>query len=326
MVFRTEIEPLNSNYKFDKNSKILTIGSCFSDVLGNYLSENKLNCTVNPYGTIFNPISIFKLLNHSLSRQRVFKHLFAQTDDTWHHFDFHSKFWSLNQDLLESELNKLHIDTQEKLRSVDYIIVTLGTAWVYKLKNNQQIVANCHKQTASQFSKVLLSEKEILFAFRAFYEKFRMQNSNAKIILTVSPVRHTKDSIKLNSVSKASLRYAAHYIETSYDDVEYFPSYEIMMDDLRDYRFYEKDLIHPNETAHKYIIEKFSEAYFEPSLKRHIKEVENLKLAFNHRPLHESSLKHQNFLKDLISKMESFNQNNDFKLEIEEISNRLNNL
>jgi hypothetical protein len=325
MDFRTEIESNTIDIGIHKDIKIVTVGSCFSDVLGKYLSKHKINCTVNPYGTIFNPSSIFKLLNNSLTEQKVEPKLFAEKDNIWHHYDFHSRFWSEDSNILESELNLVLANTKEKLIKSNVVIITLGTSFVYKLQESNQIVANCHKQQAGKFSKVLLSEKEIVEDFGIFYSNIKNVNSEVKIILTVSPVRHTKDTLKLNSVSKAILRSSAHSIENTFKDVSYFPSYEIMMDDLRDYRFYEKDLIHPNEIAHEYIINEFLKTYGNTDFIQYIKTIEKLNLAYNHRPINESSEKHINFLKELICKMESFNQNNDFKEEIIAISDRILN-
>lgn len=322
MEFRTEIEPINARFQISTDSKIMTVGSCFSEVIGHQMSENKMNCLCNPYGTVFNPASIFKLISHSLQNQPVYRHLFLQNNGHWNHYDFHSKFWSDDRDGLERELNLTHQKVNQFLRKTNYLIITLGTAITYQLKENCQIVANCHKMPSSGFKKEILNVKDITIRFRAMYESLKMHNSRIKVILTVSPVRHTRETLQLNSVSKSILRTACHYIEQEFDDVFYFPSYEIMMDDLRDYRFYKADLIHPNGQAEQYIFEKFSEAYFNDELKAFLKEWQKIRSSLNHRPLHEGSEEHNKFLQNLLEKLTVFGQKVDVSKEIDYVKSQ----
>ncbi|MDP5120068.1 MAG: GSCFA domain-containing protein, partial [Spirosomaceae bacterium] len=250
MKFRTEIEPVNPGFEINLHDGIMTVGSCFSEIIGNKLSENKLNCLSNPFGTVFNPLSIFKLLHQSLSKQPLDQDLFTENnDDYWNHFDFHSKFSADSRQNLEHELSSIYDSVFQVLSSAKVLIITLGTANVYELKSNNQVVANCHKQPQKLFNRRLLTLKEIQDDFQQFYDLLQVANNKIKIILTVSPVRHTRDGLNNNSVSKSILRTACHLIQQDNADVGYFPSYEIMMDDLRDYRFYKSDLIHPNEMA-----------------------------------------------------------------------------
>lgn len=323
MIFRTEIELKPTSFKIGIGSKIITIGSCFSEVIGNQLSENKIECLCNPYGTIFNPASIFKLINHSLQNQAVFKHLFLETDGIWQHYDFHSKFFAKTKEELEQTLNNTHQNVSQFLKKANVLIITLGSAWVHQLKENSQIVSNCHKSPGNLFKKELLTIKEILMRFQTMYEALKLQNPKLKVILTVSPVRHTKETLTLNSVSKSILRIACHELEQEFEDVHYFPSYEIMIDDLRDYRFYGEDLIHPNSLAEKYIFEKFGEVYFDETYSNFLKEWKQIKTSLSHRPLHEKSINHRIFLEKLLEKLIQISEKVEVQEEIKKIRAKL---
>ena len=207
MDFRTEIEVAPARFNISTDSKIMTVGSCFSEVIGSQLADNKLQCLCNPYGTVFNPSSIFKLVSHSLQNQPVFKHLMLENNGIWQHYDFHSKFYSNSKEELEKELNFTHKKVNQFLRKANFLVITLGSSIVYQLKENSQIVSNCHKTPASSFKKEMLTVKEIMMRFRTMYEALKMQNNKIKILFTVSPVRHTRETLQLNSVSKSILTY-----------------------------------------------------------------------------------------------------------------------
>ncbi|WP_435354148.1 GSCFA domain-containing protein [Emticicia sp. SJ17W-69] len=323
MEFRTEIEVAPARFNISTDSKIMTVGSCFSEVIGSQLADNKLQCLCNPYGTVFNPSSIFKLVNHSLQNQPVFKHLMLENNGIWQHYDFHSKFYGSSREDLEKDLNQTHKKVHQFLRKANFLIITLGTSIVYQLKENSQIVANCHKTPADKFKKEMLTVKEIQLRFRSMYEALKMQNNRIKILLTVSPVRHTRETLQLNSVSKSILRTACYHLEQDFNDVHYFPSYEIMMDDLRDYRFYKADLIHPNEQAEQYIFEKFAETYFTEDLNVFLKEWNKLKMSLNHRPIQTDTPAHQKFLNDLLAKLDGLSHKIDVSNEIAEVRSKL---
>ncbi len=323
MILRTEIELRPASFKIGIGSKIITIGSCFSEVIGSQLSENKIDTLCNPYGTVFNPASIFKLINHSLQNQAVFKHLFLQNDDIWQHYDFHSKFFAKTKEELENTLNHTHQQVNQFLKKANVLIITLGSAWVHQLKENSQIVSNCHKSPGHLFKKELLTIKEILMRFRTMHESLKLQNPKIKIILTVSPVRHTKETLSLNSLSKSILRTACHELEQEFEDVHYFPSYEIMIDDLRDYRFYADDLIHPNAMAEKYIFDKFGEVYFEGNFLEFLKEWGQIRASLSHRPLHEKSASQRIFLEKLLDKLLNISTKVEVQEEINTVRTRL---
>lgn len=304
MQFRTEIESVNYPFAISKNYSIITAGSCFADVFGQYLSDHKINCLSNPYGVIFNPVSLFRLLNQSLGKQPVMKNLLTQNQGQWFHYDFHSRYHHEDSGKLENDLNRLHQETGAFLRKANYLIITLGTAFVYRLVRNEYIVANCHKQPSQTFKRELLTQKEIGIRFRQFYENLKMANPKIKIIFTVSPVRHTRDTLQGNNLSKSILRLATHYFTSDFKDCYYFPAYEILMDDLRDYRYYESDMIHVNETGQQYVIDNFRKAAFTQEANEFIDFWAGLKNQLNHKPFHADSEEHQRFLRNLLKKLE----------------------
>jgi hypothetical protein len=317
--FRTTFSISESDNKISLNSQILTLGSCFADVVGNQLVNNKLQVSVNPFGTLFNPLSIFKILSPTYTQAD--ERLYVQNSEAWVHYDFHSQFSSNTSGELQQIINQKLGDIHSHLiPQTSNLILTFGTSFIYKLLNPQVYVANCHKMPKSLFEKELLSVKDICRGFAVLYRELKEINPNLRIILTVSPVRHTKDGMAENQVSKSILRAACHYLTTDYEDVEYFPSYEIMMDDLRDYRFYKPDMIHPNEVAEQYIFEKFSETYFDENLKDFIKKWQPIQKALAHRPFDEKSESHQKFLKKLLKDLQEISTLVNVEKEISEIS------
>jgi hypothetical protein len=306
MELRTKVVVEESQNKIGLNSKIVTIGSCFSEVLGSYLLANKIDCLANPFGTIFNLASLSNLIVNEEESVKRNDNFFFKNEDTFFNYNYHSSFAATNLEDLNNTIKTAHKRLDEFIQNADYLIITLGTSLVYELKSHNRIVSNCHKQNADLFEKKLLSIEEQKGIFRQLYNYLKNKNKNLKIILTVSPVRHLKDTLTLNNVSKSVLRLLCHELTQMYKNVVYFPAYEIMIDDLRDYRFYKNDLIHPSELAENYIITNFSEAYFELLLKEFIKEWQKIKLAIAHRPFNEKSKSHQEFLRKTTEKLNAF--------------------
>jgi len=300
--FRTEIT-CPSAHPIGLKDRILTTGSCFADQFGHWLKNNKFEVLVNPFGTNYNPISIHQALMDSMT-MHVDEQLFIEQQHVWHHFNYHSQWSSPYKQELNNSIQKVLQEVNAYIKKMDVLMITYGTAWVYQLKNQGSLVANCHKVSSREFDKRLLSVEEITASFDLLFTAIKNMCPDVRIIITVSPVRHLKDTLTLNSVSKATLRLAAHLISNRYEQVEYFPSYEIMMDDLRDYRFYDRDKIHPTEEALDYISHKFSDQYFKPELKAFIEKWHGIRQSMEHRAYHPHSSAHQHFLKDLIHKLE----------------------
>jgi len=321
--FRTEIN-CPPTKPIELHHKVATLGSCFADQFGEWLKTNKFEICVNPFGTTYNPLSIHQLILQSL-QESLDESLFVQRDGFWFHHHFHSMWTAETQEQLHLVIQRQQQTVKQVIQGIDVLILTYGTAWVYRVQKNNSLVANCHKQPATMFSKQLLTENELQQSFDTLHEKLRTINPALRIILTVSPVRHLKDTLERNSVSKGLLRVMCEAITQRYNSVDYFPAYEIMMDDLRDYRFYERDMLHPSATARDYINQKFSDRYFTPDTMHLIKTLNEIQKALAHRPFQVAAPAHQKFLSDTLQKLESIKSLISVKEEIKFIQSQFNN-
>lgn len=321
--FRTEIEESSYPFSFGLDTKALTIGSCFSDLLYTYLEGNKIEVLHNPFGNLFNPISIFKVLSNSLNQVEVNQKRIVESDGIFSHFDLHSDIRAHSKDELIEQIQAINSKTNQFISNCSIVIITMGTAWIHELKADNQIVSNCHKKDSSNFKKRILEVAEITNSFDDFYEDFRKQNSKAKILVNVSPIRHTREGLINNNLSKSILKLAAHSIITKHKDAFYFPGYELLIDDLRDYRFYAEDLIHPNSQAQKYVIQYFEKYLSSSEFISHKTEWSNLKSMFNHRPYNPNTQSHLKFLQKMLEKFENYQHPVDLSAEIKEINKRL---
>ncbi len=321
--FRTELVLEPAARPIELNNLILTIGSCFSDDIGKLLHDSKFKTDVNSLGTLYNPLSIHKALSYAIELNQPEESLYTQHAQIWNHFDFHSQWGDPKREIVQSNLNREIERLHQVVKKANVVIITYGTAWAYELKQAKNIVANCHKVPQHEFNKVLLSVDQICESFSVLYQKLKSFNSAIGIITTISPVRHTRDSLELNNVSKSILRVAVHQLCNQHPEIEYFPSYEIMMDDLRDYRFYKSDFIHPNDTAIEYIWNKFSNRYFNSATKSVISRWSSLKKTLEHKSFHHTSEAHQNFLKATLVKLTELNSNLDLTEEIKSIQTQI---
>ena len=289
--------------RINYNSKLVLLGSCFSKNIGNKLTYFKFQTHQNPFGILFHPKAIENLITNAINeKEYVSKDLIFQ-DERWHSFDAHSNLSSSNQEILLKKLNSSVQATNKKLKKATHIIITLGTSWVYRSIETGAVVANCHKIPQNKFSKELLSIVEINKSLKTIISLLKSINKDINVLFTVSPIRHLKDGFIENTQSKSHLIAAIHNI-VDCKNVSYFPSYEIMMDELRDYRFYYEDMIHPNKIAINYIWEKFNETWFEENTWSIMKEIELIQKGMAHKPFDKNSEKHQNFLQNLESKKE----------------------
>lgn len=325
MQFRTTFQIPESTFKINHQHKILTIGSCFSDEMGNRLVDLKFDGLINPFGIIFNAYSIQNLIERSIQKKYFTTDDVHQNGEQFFCFDVHSSFNALSKDEILKQLNSTLDTVHYQINHCDVLIITLGTSWVYERVNNDEIVANCHKVEAKQFNKVLLSTEENFKSLDLIAFEIQKINPKIKIITTLSPVRHIKDGMFENNVSKARLLDALYQLNLKYEQVDYFPSYELVMDDLRDYRFFKEDKIHPSNQAVDYIWEKFGETYFEPSTRTIIQKIDKINNALNHRPFNEDSESHQKFINKTLKMIEELSkgQNIDFQQEIEFLSTKI---
>jgi len=284
-------------------SNILLIGSCFVENIGNKLEYFKFQNLLNPFGILFHPKAIEALIADSVGKKKYSEKDIFFYNEQWHSFDAHSKLSNPSKEILLLELNSQLGLTNQKIQKASHVIITLGTAWVYRFVESQNIVANCHKVPQKQFSKELLSVEEIVQSLENMVRLIKKVNPDVAIIFTVSPVRHLKDGFIENTQSKSHLITAIHSILT--DNIHYFPSYEIMMDELRDYRFYAEDMMHPNHLAIEYIWNKFKEVWISEDSNKIMDEVDVIQKNLQHKPFNPNSESHQKFLQNLeISKQQ----------------------
>ena len=278
------------------DSKILSLGSCFSENIGNQLSFYKFRSVQNPLGILFHPKAIEQLITDAINQKEYTENDVFLMNERWHCFDAHSSLSDPEKEALLSSLDDAVELTHKQLLSATHIYITLGTAWVYRHIESDAIVANCHKVPQKKFLKELLSISEIKASLEAMVALIRSVNRNTSIVFTVSPVRHLKNGFSENQHSKSHLISAIHQVIDGGRTSSYFPSYEIMMDELRDYRFYDEDMIHPNKTAIQYIWNRFAEAWISEDSRSTMKEVENIQNGLLHRPFNSKSEAHQQFL------------------------------
>ncbi|SKB55604.1 GSCFA domain-containing protein [Dyadobacter psychrophilus] len=320
----TEVGIAPSEWKISQHSRVMTIGSCFADVLGNQLGGYKFPVLNNYFGTVFNPLAIAKILDGIIENRQPNSALFLQNPDKiWLHHDFHSSLYGLDQARLQAELTERSATAKVFLQGADVLVITFGTAFAYRHKQTNQIIGNCHKLPSDRFVKELLHPDQIMIAYEQLIQKLQSFRRNLRVILTVSPVRHTRDTLPLNQVSKSTLRLVCHRLSEKYKQVEYFPSYEIMMDELRDYRFYEEDLIHPNKLAEDIIFNAFSNAYLDNNALGFMKEWDAIRQMMFHRPLHGATESHQKLLKNVLTKLKALSLQIDVTKEIAEIEDKI---
>ena len=305
MNFTTPIPIPKSPNPIDYHSKIISLGSCFAENMGEKFGYFKFQNSVNPFGIIFNPVSIEKLVERVVKNQNFTEKDIFFHNERWHCFEVHSDLSNSNPQELLQKLNSILKETNHQITEATHIIITYGTSWVYRNIASNGIVANCHKVPQKQFKKEILSIETIEKSIQNTIDLIKKLNPNLHFIFTISPVRHIKDGFVENQRSKAHLISAIHKILNHKSQIlNYFPSYEIMMDELRDYRFYAQDMLHPNQVAIDYIWEKFKESSINENVFATMDEVESIQRALAHKPFNLHSESHQKFILKLKNKME----------------------
>lgn len=302
MNLQTRIPLTPADNQIDSQSQLLLLGSCFSQNIGKKLNYFKFQSLQNPFGILFHPKAIENLISKSIGQETYSEKDVFFHNERWHCFDAHSDLSDASKESLIQNLNAGLASVNEQICKSTHIIITLGTAWVYRKKETKNIVSNCHKISQSEFKKELLSAEEILDCLKNVVDKIASVNENAQVIFTISPVRHLKDGFVENQRSKAHLVSAVQEI-VNRSNASYFPSYEIMMDELRDYRFYESDMVHPNQLAIDYIWKKFIEVLISGKAQTIMEKVEEVQKGLQHRPFNPDSQQHQSFLKSLEAKI-----------------------
>ncbi|MFD2721650.1 GSCFA domain-containing protein [Hymenobacter monticola] len=303
-MFRTELSIAPATDQLARTARVLTMGSCFADSIGSRLLTNKVEALVNPFGTVFQPLAMAQLLRAAAGEDVDWQQHLVEARGRWQSYDMHGSIGAESPVELLQHIQELVRRTGEFVRSADVVLLTLGTAWAYRLRETGELVNNCHKQPADLFVRELLTPDEIINALAETHAYVRRINPKVRFVLTVSPVRHLKDTLPLNAVSKSVLRVATHIVSDLLPGVAYFPAYELLVDDLRDYRFYAADMLHPSEVAEDYIWEKFARTYFDAEFGRFRKEWASVRQSLGHRPLHEGAPEHRQFLESTLQKLE----------------------
>lgn len=293
MEFRTVAEMPKYDFTISHRERGLMVGSCFAVSIGERMIRYKMPVTVNPFGVVYNPLSIIRTLSVLEQGELFDEQQLVYGQDLWHSFAHHGSFSAPDKYETLHRINFAIRQGHDALTDADYLILTMGTAWVYERIASGQIVSNCHKFPASDFRRFRLSAENIVAAFDLLLA--RGPYKRKKILLNVSPVRHLKDGAAANQLSKATLIVAAHQLVEKYDHVHYFPSYELLMDDLRDYRFYEPDMVHPSSMAVDYVWQRFGEALIDESSHKLFRRIDKIISARNHRPFNAESRQYQEF-------------------------------
>jgi len=324
MQWSTPFTISKSPFPISHQSKILSLGSCFAETVGQKMVGYKFDCLVNPFGTIFNPISLVKLLETALHLQQWDEAEILEREGLFFHYSSHSDLVAESKkELIQKLFNQASL-CNKYLEHGSHLILTFGTAWIYELAETGSLVANCHKQPSTNFKKRLLSLEEMKGKLKSLLSQIANSFPSLKVILTISPVRHIKDGIPENQLSKSLLRVLCAELENSFSYVSYFPAYEIMLDELRDYRFYKADLIHPTEEAENYIWEKWGASYLTDEAREKSGQIHKITQELRHRPLNPHSEGHRKFLNNLLEKLERLNAEFDFSSELSAVKKQLN--
>jgi len=309
MQFQTKI-PLHprQHSQIDYDSELLLLGSCFTENIGNKLSYYKFSNEINPLGILFHPKAIENLILNTINEKVYTEDELFFHNERWHCFEAHSTLSATTKEALLESLNTAITTSNKQLKKATHIVITLGTAWVYRFIETDAFVSNCHKIPQKKFLKELLTVDEIRESLQAICSLIKSVKTNITIIFTISPVRHLKDGFIQNTQSKSHLISAVHQVVSDERNASYFPSYEIVMDELRDYRFYKEDMIHPSQTTIAYIWEQFSKVWISESANQTMQEVEIIQKGLAHRPFNQQSKQHQAFLDSLQQKMEKLQE------------------
>lgn len=312
------IKPLDPPVSY--RNKILLVGSCFTEHIGNYLAEVKFNTLQNPNGILFDPVSVCSsLVSYIHNKQYSADDLFT-LNEGWHSWQHHSRFSKPDRETSLKMINESQQAAHDFIRQADWLIITLGSSFVYKLAETGMPVANCHKAQPQTFHKHLSTIEEIVTGFDGTLHQLFRFNQHLRVIFTISPVRHLRDGVVDNNRSKARLIESVHHLVNKFDRLYYFPAYELVIDVLRDYRFYDIDLAHPNYAATQFVLEKFTESCLDEEAQELSEEIKRLVVARRHKPFNADSSQHRQFLQTQLNKTRQLQERYpflDFKKEIE---------
>ncbi|HOK39068.1 MAG: GSCFA domain-containing protein [Bacteroidales bacterium] len=302
----TYVDIPNYDFKINYDSTLIFSGSCFAENMGEKLSERKFYVSINPTGINYNPISLANSIKRAINQNPISENELFLHEGVWHHFDFHSRLSNTDRYQTLNQINTAIKNFSDKLKSADFIFISFGTAMVFELKKNSKTVANCHKLPAKNFTHRIISTEEFENIWENLLKNLFSFNKKIKIIFTVSPVRYFNEGAISNSFSKAILFTGLSKLLNNSlfkSKIYYFPAYEILIDELRDYRYYTEDLVHPSNLAINYIYQKFSEACFDKYTQSLIKQIEEILMARLHRPFNPDSNEYRKFCSKNLEKI-----------------------
>jgi hypothetical protein len=329
MKFRFEFEIKKLPQPITHRHKILLMGSCFTENIGEKLEKYKFTTLQNPNGILFNPVSVTEALTDYIEARSFTEKDLFHYNEGWHSWKHHSRFSAIYTNEALQKINTAVITAHNFLKQADYVIITLGSSWVYLLTDKAlnapvgSVAANNHKGLANWFNRKLLTSEDVLGALENVIHRLSLFNPNIKIIFTISPVRHLREGAVENNRSKATLIQAVHHLVDKFDRLYYFPAYELVIDDLRDYRFYAEDLVHPNYFATQYVWEKLVTACMDERTKALMEEIHSINLACQHKPFNSLSEQHKSFLNASMQKAKALQEaypHLNFKKELEYFS------
>jgi hypothetical protein len=315
--FRTIVKAEKPPFSITHQDRIMTIGSCFSENIGHYFERYKFNITINPFGQQYNPYSITNAINRLIAPLPYTEADLVYQDELYHSYDHHGDFSRPSKAEALDNINSNLTTAAESLKTTSVLMLTFGTSHYFRLKESGKVVSNCHKVPGSQFDFELMKPDEIVEELEKAFTALWNVNPAIKIILTVSPVRYFAFGHYENSVSKAHLFTAIHTLREKYPQLYYFPAYEIVMDDLRDYRFYAEDMLHPNAQAIEYVWENMAQTLLPPAAQNLLKEIDEIVSAANHRPRNRMSLGHIKFVESIMKKIEKLETQYGLDFEVE---------
>jgi len=304
MEFRTVIPVQIADFHLDHTDKMMILGSCFAENIGFLLKESGFRVSLNPFGVLYNPASVGMALHRLWQNQSYREEELVEYDGFYHSFSHHSSFSGTDPQSTLEKINTAFNQAVIDLKDATCLIITFGTSWVYTLPSTDQIVANCHKMPEENFLRRRLTVHEIEYFYIELLEMLFQAKPDLKVLFTVSPIRHLKDGVHENTLSKATLHLAIEDLCESFDHVFYFPAYELLMDDLRDYRFYAEDMVHPSTIAQRYIWDYFSDTCFTKSTKEIVHQVQQIHRAMEHKPFHPEDEAYKRFAKKNIAILE----------------------
>ncbi len=296
--------------KLNYKQKLLFVGSCFAENMGELMQQSKFDAVLNPNGILYNPQSILTAIQRYMSNEKYLEKDLFYANECWNSWEHHSRYSNPNKEICLAELNEQLNVAHHQLKQADWLFITFGSSFIYKHVETNQLVGNCHKVPQQQFEKLFLNSSAVIADYKILIEKLKDFNPKLKIVFTVSPVRYVRDGVIENNLSKAHLLATVHQLVNDYSNLFYFPAYELVIDDLRDYRFYKTDMVHPNEQAIDYVFQKLRDVLFDSETIDTFEKVTDILRASTHRPFNRDSDEFNKFKSTYLKRCKELQESN----------------